>query len=281
MPTTLPASAVFWGKSDAAGRPNLLLQHLLDTAAVAELLWDRYLSDAVRRPLDEVMGGRGRELYALLGGWHDVGKATPGFQAKVPALAARVDAVGLRTRAETRTERWRHELASAVIVREVLKDRWPREHVDWLWPLLAGHHGRVREVAALRPPARWLRGDDLWEVEQRRLVLRVLDELGGSLPVPARRPSRSRQLALAGHLVMADWIASDEAHFQELTTRARSVCRLRVSVPPGRYPGWTCGGGWRRIGPAFLQSCSGGASLNGPARCSCWSPTPRPVRQGC
>lgn len=33
-----------WGKSAkrAGGRANLLLSHLLDTAAVAELIWDRY-----------------------------------------------------------------------------------------------------------------------------------------------------------------------------------------------------------------------------------------------
>ncbi|WP_159051863.1 HD domain-containing protein, partial [Streptomyces niveiscabiei] len=51
-----------WGKSAArnGGRTHLLLGHLLDTAAVGGLLWDRYLSASLRRRLDEVSGGRGR-----------------------------------------------------------------------------------------------------------------------------------------------------------------------------------------------------------------------------
>ncbi len=204
---------VLWGKSDASGRPNLLLQHLLDTAAVAELLWDDYLADSVRQPLDTATGGRGRDLFRLLGGWHDLGKATPGFQSKVPALAAAVRAVGLSTQSENKAERWRHELGSARIAREVLADRWPKEHIDWFWPLLAGHHGRVPSVGKLRPSPAWLGGDDRWRAVQRRLAQCVLDELSLEPPVPIARPSRSRQLVLAGHLIMADWIASDEKRF--------------------------------------------------------------------
>ncbi len=212
---TLPPKVlgVLWGKSDAGGQPNLLLQHLLDTAAVAEILWDVYLSDAVRRPLDDITRGRGRQLFALLGGWHDLGKATPGFQGKVPALARRVETTGLLTRVETRAEKWRHELASALIVREVLQARWPVEHVEWFWPLLAGHHGRVPGRGTLQPKPSWLRGDEGWVAAQRALAVRVVDELQDDLRPPQASPTRSRQLVAVGHLVMADWIASDERHF--------------------------------------------------------------------
>ncbi|WP_169809346.1 HD domain-containing protein [Actinomadura chibensis] len=40
----------------AGGRANLLLQHLLDTATVAELVWDFHLALSVRRMLDGVAG---------------------------------------------------------------------------------------------------------------------------------------------------------------------------------------------------------------------------------
>lgn len=222
---------VLWGKSNAGGRPNPLLQHLLDTAAVAELMWDCYLADSVRRPLDAATDGRGRDLFRLLGGWHDLGKATPGFQAKVPALAAAVREAGLPTRSETTVERWRHELGSARIAREMLDDRWSKEHIDWFWPLLAGHHGRVPAVGKLGPSPAWLRGDDRWRAVQKALAQRVLDELGLEPPAPIERPSRSRQLMLAGHLIMADWIASDEKRFTGISAHEVSMdgARARAS----------------------------------------------------
>src|SRR5262249_30087245 len=77
------AFGVLWGKSDASGSINLLLQHLLDTAAVAERLWDEYLAPTVRARIDECCERRGRVLFALLCGLHDVGKASPAFQAMV------------------------------------------------------------------------------------------------------------------------------------------------------------------------------------------------------
>ena len=91
------ASAVYvlWGKSSAVGRPNLLLQHLLDAAAVGELIWDHYLADGVRRQLDGCCGGAGRALLGLLCGLHDVGKATPAFQSKNVDLAEAVRLGGL------------------------------------------------------------------------------------------------------------------------------------------------------------------------------------------
>lgn len=48
-----------WGKSasKAGGCRNLLLSNMLDTAAVAEFLWDEYLAPVTRRVLEELAGG--------------------------------------------------------------------------------------------------------------------------------------------------------------------------------------------------------------------------------
>lgn len=42
------------------------MAHLLDTAAVAELLWDGFLARSTQSTLDEIAGGpgRGRRLFA-------------------------------------------------------------------------------------------------------------------------------------------------------------------------------------------------------------------------
>ncbi|WP_425301298.1 HD domain-containing protein [Nocardia wallacei] len=71
--------AVLWGKSAvrAGGRVNLLVSHMFDSAAVAELVWDRFLAPSVRDAVSELAGGveRGRRLGGGGGsrGWLGVG----------------------------------------------------------------------------------------------------------------------------------------------------------------------------------------------------------------
>lgn len=56
---------MFWAKSDAGGQPHSLIGHLLDTAAVAQLIWDEYCSPHFRHALNDAAEGRGRDLYVL------------------------------------------------------------------------------------------------------------------------------------------------------------------------------------------------------------------------
>ncbi|MFD9419402.1 HD domain-containing protein [Streptomyces goshikiensis] len=83
-PFVVEALEVLWGKSRerAGGTMNLLMAHLLDTAAVAELLWDDFLAGSTKSTLDEMAGGpeHGRRLFSWLCGVHDCGKATPVHQ---------------------------------------------------------------------------------------------------------------------------------------------------------------------------------------------------------
>ncbi len=213
------ALGVLWAKSDADGVPNLLIQHLLDTAAVAELIWDGFLAPTVRSRIDTVCGGRGRDLFALLCGLHDVGKASPAFQSKAPELAVRVMDVGLTWRTlDRRSEQWHHSLAGAVVLRRALSDAgWDRAAVNWTWPLIAGHHGRIPSAGVLlQVPGRGnAQGTGLWEAAQDEVVAGVVRALGLELASvsPARTPRRAEQFTLVGAMIMADWIASDERHF--------------------------------------------------------------------
>lgn len=211
--------AVLWGKSNAAGTVNLLLQHLLDTAAVAELIWDRFLAPAVTDRIDDCCGGSGRDLFSLLCGLHDVGKASPAFQSKVPELADRVAASGLTWRPlDGASRRWHHTFAGSLVVKRALQAAaWDRPGVSWIWPLIAGHHGVVPSAGKLlHPPGRGnAQGDVAWEQAQDMLVRRVAAELAidiGSL-TSTQTPHRANQLAMSGAIIMADWIASDDLHF--------------------------------------------------------------------
>ncbi|MGI5204723.1 CRISPR-associated helicase Cas3' [Spirillospora sp. CA-108201] len=217
---------VLWGKSagKAGGRANLLLQHLLDTAAVAELIWDHYLSPSIRQALDGLADdGKGRQLFAWMCGIHDIGKATPAFQQMDAAGAARVLDAGMAwDQRVVQRYRWRHDRAGGVLIRKYLAEAgWSQESVDWVWPLVAGHHGRFPTLGEAGEPRRargQLSGSGSgWDVARYELLVALTRAVGlGGLAdaEPVSVPSRALQLQLSGFVVMADWIASDQNHFK-------------------------------------------------------------------
>jgi CRISPR-associated endonuclease/helicase Cas3 len=251
--------SVVWGKSKAKGTPHLLLGHLLDTAAVGELVWDRFLAPAVKAHLDEVSDGRGRSLFALVCGLHDVGKATPAFQSKDAELGARVQAAGLGWRGLSRSEvsAWHHTKAGAAIVRPRLQAAgWFSVERDWVWPLVAGHHGIVPNITCLTSvPGKAHGRGSAWRQVQDGFVDRVAAELGLDLGAFAGlgTPRRGGQLALSGLVIMADWIASDEENFDglpDLAAISMGGARARAEAAWAKLG---LRGGWR---PASLVLCA-------------------------
>jgi len=238
-----------WGKSAqrAGGRVNLLLSHLLDTAAVAELIWDHYLAPSVKRMLDELAGGpgEGRKFFSWLCGVHDCGKATPAFQSMDSTAAAAVQAAGLTwNRFSVGRAAWRHDRAGGRLLRRLLKKSgWDEEQVDWVWPLVAGHHGLFPPVGGLRPPNGHVHGKGAeWERAQDALVMAFTRALGYTdlnAVQPRSVPSRATQLQLSGFVVMADWIASDERHFPGIDTLAK------VSLASART---RAAAAWKKLG---------------------------------
>ncbi|GAA0415027.1 CRISPR-associated helicase Cas3' [Streptomyces luteireticuli] len=253
------AIGALWGKSEgkANGRKNLLLSHLLDTAAVAERIWDRFLALSTKHMLDEVAGGPGlgRRLFAWLCGVHDLGKATPAFQRMWAPGAEAVRAAGLTWHEPSgKSPRWRHDRAGGHVLCALLPSAgWPEEHTAWVWPLVAGHHGAFPTKSSLSPRARLreqLAGGNRWSAVQRALLERFTAQLGFediAHVIPERLPSRAAQLHLSGLIVMADWIASDEQHFtgiDELSLVTMESARERASKA---WDALGLRGGWRHL----------------------------------
>lgn len=203
----------FWAKSDASGKPHSLIAHLLDAAAVAELIWDEYMSAAFKAQVNAAGKGRGRDLFVLLVAWHDLGKATPVFQLKAPAgmehLLGPIQRASLPLPASARGKRWPHGSASALIVRRALA-AFEVEGADWTIPLVQGHHGTY--LSSPRRPGLEVvvaHGEDPWPQIQLSLALAIARRIGvDPQGWKLHTPSRGIQLALGGFLVMADWIAS-------------------------------------------------------------------------
>ena len=240
-----------WGKSKAGDSPNLLIQHLLDAAAVMELIWDHYLAPSVRAQIDACCGGQGKALCALIAGLHDVGKATPSFQAKSDSLAAPVRACGLSWgRLGSADHRWFHTLAGAAIVGRVLKGRgWSRKNVAWVTPLISGHHGRIPDVDEyLRVPREGHGRALVWSTAHEQLVDAVAQALGISIDAfdPVSAPTRAVQLVMSGAVIMADWIASG-VHFPGIYDVERTGMAVARGRASGAWGALRISGGWRDL----------------------------------
>ncbi|GAB7188677.1 hypothetical protein ATKI12_8508 [Kitasatospora sp. Ki12] len=185
-----------WGKF--CGRLNLpypLLFHLLDTAAAALELWDRFLTPSQRKVIAEGLGvtrAQARRLVAFFAGLHDIGKLIPSFAACEPvAWAAVSDAL---QQDAGRYERLGHERASMHLGVHLLADlgyaaggnNTPSVRIAQIF---GGHRGRFLQLD-LAGAARLSRvtaglGGARWQDLRRRYTAQ-LRHLTGATAVPTR-----------------------------------------------------------------------------------------------
>ena len=68
-------NSALWSKQHGLEAPYPLLAHLLDTAASAQVLWDRWLRTGLRDLIEGALGWQAPAWVAAAAGLHDVGKA--------------------------------------------------------------------------------------------------------------------------------------------------------------------------------------------------------------
>ncbi|MFE4861508.1 CRISPR-associated helicase Cas3' [Streptomyces sp. NPDC056670] len=222
-----------WAKSrglDQALPLYPLVRHLLDTAAMALCLWDRYLSESQRRVIAAGMGLEGEEeraraLVGLCGGLHDLGKLS-GFQfcdargrdGLSGRLTGDVGKIGV--------ERLPHDVAGmealpAVLAALGLGGEDERDVVGRLAEVVGGHHGRFSslEWGRLGGSAHSeLLGGVSWARQRVVHAAAVCGALGDP-----RLPGEfkgSAGVLVTGLVILADWLVSQE-HY--LRGRQRSL----------------------------------------------------------
>lgn len=233
------AALSVWGKSadfDGSGWMSLV-QHLEDSADVAALVW-RWLPTHVRSLIDAALPDHSRDgqrLLQWLAGIHDIGKCSPPFAAKVPALADRMREHGL-TLPRDSTE---FSTAPHGLVGHHILERWLRErHGFGLRParaqavVVGGHHGvppTSSQLAGLkaRPhlvgTGRWVEvQDEILDAAEKRLELDHLLAAWAVCVLPA-----SVQALLTGAVIVSDWLASntDLFPFGECTVQEERATR--------------------------------------------------------
>lgn len=223
-----------WAKKKQDQRRNSwlpLYQHLEDTKNIAGLLWDNWLSQGQRDLIDQATNFRGRDLALFLAAIHDLGKATPVFQCSKSFsyqggdidefLIGRIESSGFYNlslfKADGRGSK--HALAGQYIL---YKSGFP----DQISTIVGSHHGLpVDDIKEVKNQISYKKNyyqsdlaadEDLckkWADQQEAIIAWALDQGNFSGPKDFENISQPAQVILAGLIIMADWIASNENYF--------------------------------------------------------------------
>jgi CRISPR-associated endonuclease/helicase Cas3 len=199
--------------------------HLADTAGIAGLLVDHWVSPQVVRRISTELDGSAQDVRTLvtwLAAVHDVGKASPAFAVQDATLADAMRRHGLeanpRLAVDPLRSRIRHEIVGQRVVRSFLRDElgfdWKRAAAQ-LACVVGGHHGVPPESGLLAEVDKHpeLAGAGAW-ADARLAALRWATELVGGAkalkPFAGVSVGRPVQVLLTGIVIVADWIASSE-----------------------------------------------------------------------
>ena len=220
----------FWAKSGDSGSWLSVVQHLMDAADVAGLLFDDYLSEHHRRLMASVWGGdraKARASFVFLAGVHDVGKLDIRFACQRQDLAELIRHQGLvvlRKRDYPERAFLPHGLVSQFALQEEIAAGGGDGSRALQWAILVGvHHGRYPDSGAVyvaRQQYRTQEGsredDPRWGQARSEILRWMAARSGFPLIAPGTALPElpiAVASAYASALVIADWLASNEDYF--------------------------------------------------------------------
>ena len=231
-----------WAKSNPR---HPLWKHMLDASAV---------SLALSPPV--ISFGWTPEASAFLVGLHDVGKADSCFQHQLREFSSELAKVGYQP---TDDVRCRHERISARFIRKKLVfDGMDSFVADAIARTVVAHHGYWYETARDVSPE---------YAEAQDQLCRMLQQLLGVETFPGECPFdlSAFGMRLAGHIVLSDWIASNEEFFCDP--------RLKDIDDPEEYFGKA-----KAVAAEWIARLDLGRNREA-GKASCIVESPRPIQQ--
>lgn len=205
-----------------------LICHLLDVAAVTEVFWDEILSNHLKRYLSRFFNGNeqsARAIISFIAGIHDIGKATPVFQAKVQELAENVKKLGLNVFSDD----CYHSVLSGKIFQYKIQSKVNllknanQDLLNLLKYTVAGHHGSFPKASDFFEVLPEQLGNAEWQKIQDKLIEIVASfcDLDSVLEIEKAKSSEelktvqlnSLAIFLSGLISVVDWIGSNETFF--------------------------------------------------------------------
>lgn len=208
-----------WGKYHLSGKQffHPLFFHLIDTANVAELVFDRVLSVQAKALFARALGVDGPDTAKWVGvfaGCHDIGKATPGFQKKIDSHAHFLNQVGLPIY-EAKSD---HALMTTVVMKRLLTNMMPNDRgmfskPEFLSKTLGAHHGKFVHPSEVSRVIDDDVGGERWmEVQAALLNMLILEKNIENYPSPSVLSKEERSafvMLFLGLTTFSDWLASN------------------------------------------------------------------------
>ncbi|MBL8602065.1 MAG: CRISPR-associated helicase Cas3' [Myxococcales bacterium] len=208
-----------WGKGKPRGNipAHPVLCHMLDVAAVAQLLLTRHAPKALRDRLLAIHPD-GEEaslkLLCFVIAIHDLGKFTPAFQAKLEAFAGLLGAQGFDLNAPPTARH--HGEAGLGLAREALQDLGlSPQNALHLARAVTAHHGEYPTDSSLNrnPLSGKEKGrNPRWD-DARANAIEALRAHFSPRPAPSLAITHAYVTALAGLTSVADWVGSMDEVF--------------------------------------------------------------------
>lgn len=238
-----------------------LILHLLDSAAVASVIWETVLSEQQRQILN---GYRDLVMYAA--GMHDIGKCSPHWQRRVLGMDS---VAGVKLPEHGREDAGQHDANGGTYFRQAsyVTDPHARES---LAVIAEGHHGHFKtgdDSDLFDDPGSTLRAERLaWAEHQNNLEAIVSNAVGIDPTALQLVESMTNDIIMlaTGVVILADWVASD-AEFIRLTDeestdypayfqRSLDIARDSIRAKHLAAPAWNDGIGWDEMFPGFVPN---------------------------
>jgi CRISPR-associated endonuclease/helicase Cas3 len=234
MTTEIPMETLirFWAKTthDKDQHPNAyhpLLCHLIDVAAVTQLMWNEVLPEAARKRITLAFGlstEPAGKLVAWIAGLHDLGKASPPFALRETAQDIRRlydETAFALPHSPPAAKDAPHGYVTATELPVILEQDFgfPCLLAERIGVMIGGHHGvfpRSSETNKLRENAKYI-GKPAWANARRALAIEFAKLL--DIPRPLNLPDNATldngaMMTLAGLVSVADWIGSNASYFE-------------------------------------------------------------------
>lgn len=227
----------FWAKKDdkqGAFKWLPLSVHLQDTKAIADRLWNLWLSDSAKNLITNSLSVKDEEasknFLTFLAYIHDIGKATPAFQTKPgfnnssdldTSLLQKLESIGfydIKDLKLTDIKASHHTVAGQFLLQKfgVGAD---------ISSIIGAHHGTAVDSETkisnqIAYKKNYYQSEDegseiykKWDFAQRQIFETALAENNFKSAADLPKAALTAQVLLTGLIIMADWISSNEEYF--------------------------------------------------------------------